>query len=157
MFGLIDNNLRDAAAERRGSRRDSAVEARVKIIVYSWLLPPNSDFHPLLSSWPDIAERTIDSTSRGCRGKLQDALERPTANLSAACRAEVGRTLERQSRREDESSRRGEKGSSQGGAAGASSSPSAGSKGEKSKAETHTATVVLAFVTCALVAFAAVA
>ena len=52
MFGLIDNNLRDAAAERRGSRRDSAVEARVKIIVYSWLLPPNSNFHPLLSSWP---------------------------------------------------------------------------------------------------------
>ncbi|CAN0121912.1 unnamed protein product [Laminaria digitata] len=103
----------------------------------------------------DIAERTIDSTSRGCRGKLQDALERHTANLSAACRAEVGRTLERQSRRGDDKPRRGEKGG-----AGNSYSPTSSSTGRKDgklKAETNPATIVLTFVTCALVAFAAMA
>lgn len=55
--------------------------------------------------------------------------------------------------------RRGERGSLKGDAANAYSpgSSSTGPKGGKLKAETHPATIVLTFVSCALVAFAAMA
>ncbi|CAM9128929.1 unnamed protein product [Hapterophycus canaliculatus] len=102
-------------------------------------------------SW-DLAESILDSTSSACRENLEDVLEQPAAILSPACRAEIGRILERKSDNGDDSKpRRG------GGKSGAqddtATTSGTGSKHDISNADgTHTATIVLSFISCVLVA-----
>lgn len=111
--------------------------------------------HDAMVSW-DVAERTLDSLSNSCRGELQAALERPSPSpLTPVCRTEVGSLLGHQSRGEElpqKTKGDGQRVKSvpiQDEGIGPESSPAGAHPA-------HPATIVLSFVMCALVVFAAI-
>ncbi|CAM9435471.1 unnamed protein product [Scytosiphon promiscuus] len=111
---------------------------------------------PGMVSW-DFAESILDSTSSACRENLEDVLEQRMAILSPTCRAEIGRILERKSSNGDDSKSR--RGSGKTGAQDDSATTAGtGSIHDKSNADgSHTATIVISFISCVLVAVVAVA